>query len=123
MVKLIYIDLFSGAGGVTTGVEDARINGEKAAKVIAAVNHDPIAIASHAANHPETKHFTEDIKMRMLRIKELKLITGFSEAYTLLGTQNDQKKFIGNAVPCLIPQRMTEALAERLTNYRVSIAV
>lgn len=31
MEKLIYIDLFSGAGGVTTGVEDARLNGAKAA--------------------------------------------------------------------------------------------
>ena len=61
-MNLIYIDLFSGAGGVTTGVENARLNGEKVAKVIAAVNHDPLAIASHAANHPETHHFIEDIK-------------------------------------------------------------
>lgn len=62
MMNLLYIDLFSGAGGVTTGVDSARINGEKVAKVIAAVNHDPLAIASHAANHPEAHHFIEDIK-------------------------------------------------------------
>lgn len=61
-MKLLYIDLFAGAGGVTTGVEDARLNGERVAKVIAAVNHDPLAIASHAANHPEAHHFIEDIK-------------------------------------------------------------
>ena len=62
MIKLLYIDLFCGAGGTTTGVEAARIGGEKCAKVIACVNHDANAIASHAANHPEAVHFTEDIR-------------------------------------------------------------
>ena len=62
MVKLLYIDLFCGAGGTSTGVELARHNGEKCAKVIACVNHDKNAIASHAANHPDALHFTEDIR-------------------------------------------------------------
>lgn len=62
MIKLLYIDLFAGAGGTTTGVEAARIGGEKCAKVIACVNHDANAIASHAANHPDALHFTEDIR-------------------------------------------------------------
>lgn len=61
-IKLLYIDLFCGAGGTSTGVEYAQINGEKCAKVIACVNHDPNAILSHAANHPDTLHFTEDIR-------------------------------------------------------------
>lgn len=61
-IKLLYIDLFCGAGGTSTGVESARINGEQCAKVIACVNHDANAIASHAANHPEAMHFTEDIR-------------------------------------------------------------
>lgn len=62
MIRLLYIDLFCGAGGTSTGVEAARIGGEKCAKVIACVNHDANAIASHAANHPEALHFTEDIR-------------------------------------------------------------
>lgn len=62
MIKLLYIDLFCGAGGTTTGVEAARIGGKKCAKVIACVNHDANAIRSHAANHPEALHFTEDIR-------------------------------------------------------------
>ncbi len=62
MIKLLYIDLFCGAGGTTTGVEAARFGGEKCAKVIACVNHDANAIASHAANHPDALHFTEDIR-------------------------------------------------------------
>lgn len=61
-MKLLYIDLFCGAGGTSTGVETARVNNEKCAKVIACVNHDANAIASHAANHPEAKYFTEDIR-------------------------------------------------------------
>ena len=51
--NLLHIDLFCGAGGTSTGVESARIDGEQCAKVIACVNHDANAIASHAANHPE----------------------------------------------------------------------
>ena len=61
-VNLLYIDLFCGAGGTSTGVEKAAVNGSKCAKVIACVNHDANAIASHAANHPEALHFTEDIR-------------------------------------------------------------
>ena len=62
MRKLLYIDLFCGAGGTTTGVESAMVDGHKCAHVIACVNHDPHAIASHLANHPEAKHYTEDIR-------------------------------------------------------------
>ena len=61
-IRLLYIDLFCGAGGTSSGVEYARFNGEKCAKVIACVNHDKNAILSHAANHPDVIHFTEDIR-------------------------------------------------------------
>lgn len=61
-IQLLYIDLFCGAGGTSTGVEKACYDGDKCAKVIACVNHDANAIASHAANHPEALHFTEDIR-------------------------------------------------------------
>ena len=61
-IKLLYVDLFCGAGGTTTGVELATLHGHKCAKVVACVNHDANAIASHRANHPETVHFTEDIR-------------------------------------------------------------
>ena len=61
-IRLLYVDLFCGAGGTSTGVEQATLHGEKCAHVIACVNHDPNAIKSHAANHPDTHHFTEDIR-------------------------------------------------------------
>lgn len=66
-IRLLYIDLFCGAGGTSTGVEKANYKGRKCAKVIACVNHDANAIASHAANHPEAQHYTEDMQTLDLR--------------------------------------------------------
>lgn len=56
------VDLFCGAGGTTSGIERAKADGRKIGYVVAAVNHDPVAIASHARNHKRTKHFIEDIR-------------------------------------------------------------
>ena len=61
-IRLLYIDLFCGAGGTSTGCENAVVDGKKIAKVVACVNHDANAIASHAANHPAAIHYTEDIR-------------------------------------------------------------
>jgi DNA (cytosine-5)-methyltransferase 1 len=61
-IRLLYIDLFCGAGGTSSGVEYAKLYGNKCAKVVACVNHDKNAILSHAANHPDVLHFTEDIR-------------------------------------------------------------
>lgn len=72
MPKLIFIDLFAGAGGVTTGIEAAYIGTYKCARVVACVNHDPQAIASHKANHPNSFHFTEDIsKLDLTALTEI----------------------------------------------------
>lgn len=65
---MIYlIDLFCGRGGVSTGAKMATYNSKKIVKVIACVNHDACAIENHKANHPNTKHFPEDIKMVELK--------------------------------------------------------
>ena len=61
-ITALYIDLFCGAGGTSSGVEYARLDGRKCAEVVACVNHDANAIKSHKANHPHTLHFTEDIR-------------------------------------------------------------
>lgn len=71
-MKLIIIDLFSGAGGVSTGFENA-----KDCKVIAAVNHDEIAISSHEANHPDVFHFVEDIKH--IQMEKLQKIVAYAK--------------------------------------------
>ncbi|MGV8914347.1 MAG: DNA cytosine methyltransferase [Kaistella sp.] len=61
-ISLLYVDLFCGAGGTSTGVESARVAGNKTALVVSCVNHDANAIASHFENHPNAQHFTEDIR-------------------------------------------------------------
>lgn len=52
----LVVDSFAGGGGASTGIEDALNR-----PVDIAINHDAEAIAMHRANHPETKHFCEDI--------------------------------------------------------------
>lgn len=58
-----------------------------------------------------------DISMRMLRIDELLLIMGFPEDYVLIGTQADQKKFIGNAVEVTIARAWCEALCREIEKH------
>ena len=86
-IKLLYIDLFCGAGGTSTGVAKARLHGKKCAKVVACVNHDANAIKSHQANHPDTLHFTEDIRTLELSplVKHLeKMKSKYPDAYVVL---------------------------------------
>src|SRR6185503_13593650 len=52
----LVIDNFAGGGGASTGLEAAL-----GRPVDIAINHSPEAIAMHRANHPETKHFCENI--------------------------------------------------------------
>lgn len=52
----IVVDNFAGGGGASTGIEFAI-----GRSVDIAINHDPAAIAMHRANHPTTKHYTEDV--------------------------------------------------------------
>lgn len=62
-IELFVIDLFCGAGGMSEGVEEARIENRKCAKVVCCVNHDKNAIESHDANIPDALHFIEDIRI------------------------------------------------------------
>ncbi|MBO0947334.1 DNA cytosine methyltransferase [Fibrella forsythiae] len=74
LVRLIVIDSFCGAGGFTTGVENALDRlGRRIAVVVAGINHDKDALKSHAENHPETVHFVEDVRDKSLpkRIAEV----------------------------------------------------
>lgn len=52
----LIIDNFAGGGGASTGIELATGH-----SVDIAINHDPEAIRMHATNHPNTKHYCEDV--------------------------------------------------------------
>ena len=64
-----FADLFAGGGGTSTGA--FMVPG---IHVTWALNHDPIAIKTHEANHPETKHYQADIRTQ--NVKELEQVDG-----------------------------------------------
>lgn len=64
-----------------------------------------------------------DIKMRMLNIPELKQIQGFPKDYKLIGTQTEQKKFIGNAVEVNQAKALVQNNYNSLINHFQKIAV
>lgn len=55
-MRELFVDNFAGGGGASTGIEIAI-----GRSVDIAINHDPDAIAMHKANHPNTKHYCEDV--------------------------------------------------------------
>jgi DNA (cytosine-5)-methyltransferase 1 len=52
----LVVDLFAGGGGASEGIRLALGRDPDVA-----VNHDPEAVAVHAANHPATVHYIEDV--------------------------------------------------------------
>lgn len=123
-IRLLYIDLFCGAGGTSTGVENAMVHGNKCAKVIACVNHDANAIASHAANHPEAVHYTEDI--RTLELSPMvahleKMRAKYPEAYVVLWASLECTNF-SKAKGGMPRDADSRTLAEHLFRYIEAIA-
>lgn len=55
-MRELIVDSFAGGGGASTGIAQAT-----GREVDIAINHDPIAIAMHKANHPETRHYLESV--------------------------------------------------------------
>ncbi|WP_221238751.1 DNA cytosine methyltransferase [Xanthomonas euroxanthea] len=53
--KELVVDLFAGGGGASLGIARAYRHPD------VAVNHNPIAIAAHRANHPDTEHYVADV--------------------------------------------------------------
>lgn len=53
--KELVVDLFAGGGGASTGIARAYREPD------VAVNHNPIALAVHRANHPTTAHYVADV--------------------------------------------------------------
>ncbi len=52
----LIVDNFAGGGGASVGIEMAL-----GRSIDIAVNHDPRAVAMHKLNHPNTRHFCEDV--------------------------------------------------------------
>ncbi len=52
----LIVDNFAGGGGASTGIEWALGRSPDIA-----INHDPEAVAMHRVNHPDTRHYCEDV--------------------------------------------------------------
>ena len=75
--QLTAVDFFAGAGGLTVGLKKAGF------KVVAAVEIDPAAAHTYAANHPEVKLLTKDI--RDVTAKEILKLTGLKSIDLVAG--------------------------------------
>jgi len=58
MFQGLFVDGFAGGGGASTGIAQAI-----GREVDIAINHDPMAIAVHKANHPSAEHHCQDIRI------------------------------------------------------------
>lgn len=52
---LVAVDLFSGFGGLTKGIQDAGFT------TIMAANHNAYKVEVHEANHPDAEHWIADL--------------------------------------------------------------
>jgi DNA (cytosine-5)-methyltransferase 1 len=90
---------------------------DKTPPYIVATEHGYAAIEIYETDSPamvKIKQFMAaygiiDIKMRMLNIPELLRIQGFGDKYKLVGSQEQQKKYIGNSVVPEVVRAMIEA--------------
>ena len=95
---------------------------DKAPLWLVTAEHGELGIAIFKDDSPMTRKIKEfmaiygiiDVKMRMLNISELKRIMGFPDNYILIGSQAQQKKYIGNAVEVNMSRVLCEALCEKL---------
>jgi DNA (cytosine-5)-methyltransferase 1 len=58
--KILVADLFCGAGGSSTGARNA-LAGLGLEMELVVLNHWPTAIETHTKNHPEARHYCQDI--------------------------------------------------------------
>ena len=56
LARELIVDNFAGGGGASLGIEQALRR-----PIDIAINHDREAVAMHRANHPQTRHFCEDV--------------------------------------------------------------
>jgi len=91
------IDLFSGSGGLTTGLKQAGFN------VVGAIEYEATACETYRLNHPEVDLAADDIRkvepteyMHRLGLKrgDLELLAGCPpcQGFSTIGTRNGKKK-------------------------------
>ena len=128
-IKLLYIDLFCGAGGDTNKPCFTLIARMDKMPPYLISTEKGLGIRIFEKDSEMTCKIKEfmamygiiDIKMRMLNINELKRIMGFPDNYILVGTQAEQKKYIGNAVEVNMSRVLCESLCAALVSKAIAI--
>lgn len=88
MRKLRVGDMFCGAGGTSHGIVNSDF-----AEVAWAINHDQNAIKAHTLNHPNTKHYEEDIvSMDISKLTEVDLLWASLECTHFSGAKGGQSR-------------------------------
>lgn len=102
--EALYVDLFCGGGGSTSGALRAFVElglGEPGKKVrVVAVNHDEQALATHAANHPKVTHINCDIE----RLDPYTVLYG-QQITVLWASAPCQDWSVAAGGPCTRPQK------------------
>jgi len=81
-------DMFCGAGGTSHGIVNSDF-----AEVAWAINHDPNAIKAHTINHPNTKHYEEDIvSMDISKLTPVDLLWASLECTHFSGAKGGQSR-------------------------------
>ena len=58
---VVVVDLFCGAGGSSTGAEQAITETGRKME-LRAINHWPVAVQTHQRNHPKAQHYIQDLE-------------------------------------------------------------
>lgn len=106
--------------------EHNYINGQKIPSFIK-VDGDKLIYEIYDTDCEEIKRLKEfmaifkiiDIKMRMLVIPELLQIMGFPKNYVLIGTQEEKKKYIGNAVEVRQAKVLIEGIVQGMYEHEL----
>lgn len=121
-------DLFCGAGGTSAGAVEA-MTALGRTPILTAINHWPVAVATHTVNHPESRHLCTGIdsvnprelfgegELDMLwaspECTHHSIAQGFPHDYHFTGTKTDQVKQIGNAVPRRLARAIVAAVVSQ----------
>ncbi len=100
----IVVDLFAGGGGASEALEEGT-----GRAIDEAINHNELALAMHAVNHPFTRHHATvwihghpyvivDIRLRMLTPRELFTAQGFPRDYIIDRTADGRSLSISKQV-------------------------
>ena len=72
--------------------------------------NEPAGTITTNTHNPGSGRFLHYRDHRTLTVREVARLQGFPDGFRFIGSQGDQRRHVGNAVPPLLSQRVAEAL-------------